>query len=364
MSEPLWVATPDALAAAVAAWQHREWLTVDTEFLRVDTYRSKLCLVQVGDGTSAWVVDVLAFDDLAPLFDALLNPAVIKVFHAASQDQEIFAQLTGRCPAPLFDTQIAAALLGLGDQLGYAGLVEKRRGIAVDKSLSRADWSKRPLSAAERAYAAADVTHLADLYPLLRDELQARGRLDWLTEDCARLSDPASYQARPEDAWQRLRGLPRLDAPAQRAVARLAAWREVEAEARNRPRGWIVDDDALYRLAERRPRTLAELASLNALPPKTLERQGSALLAAIAEAQNDPATPLAVDERPNAAQKERINRLRNTVNAHAEALGLPPGLLAPRAELDALLAEGANAPVRVLQGWRRAAVGEALLAAL
>jgi ribonuclease D len=359
-----WIDTAPTLAAAIDRWHGRDWLTLDTEFLRVDTYRPKLCLVQVGDGHDAWVIDAIAIVDLTPLFTRLADPATTKVLHAAAQDLEIFSQLTGSCPAPVFDTQLAAALLGKGDQLGYAGLVEKELSIVIDKSLARTDWSKRPLSAAQIAYAAADVTHLATIYPTLRAALTERGRLEWLQEDARRAVDPATYITAPQDAWQRLKGLARLDARAQQIAAMLAAWRESEAIIKNRPRGWILEDEALYRIAERQPATPEALAALNVLPPKTLERHSAALLAAVERGRAAPATLLASDERLNPGQKAQLNRLRDTVQNSARQLDVPPGLLAPRADLDALLLNGPTASVRALQGWRRQAVGDALLAAL
>src|SRR3546814_113419 len=241
------IQTPEALAAHAARWAQCAWLTIDTEFVRVDTYYPKLCLVQIGDPERAVCIDTLAFDDLTPLLDVLYAPTSINVFHAASQDLEILVRLRGNCPQPLFDTQIAATLLGIGDQIGYAGLIDKRLGITLDKSLSRTDWARRPLKDAELAYAAADVSHLATIYGALQDELAAAGRLGWLAEDCARLADASHYVTRPEDAWQRLRGLARMDARAQTVAAALAAWRETEAQNRDRPRKWIIDDDAIYR---------------------------------------------------------------------------------------------------------------------
>ena len=366
MSQPQsrthWIDTAPALDAALAQWQGRDWLTVDTEFLRIDTYRPTLCLIQIGDGRDAWVIDTIAITDLGPLFARLADPATVKVFHAASQDLEIFAQLTGACPAPVFDTQLAAALLGKGDQIGYAGLVEKELGVVIDKSLARTDWSKRPLSEAQIAYAAADVTHLATIYPTLLAALRTAGREEWLLEDAAHAVDPAAYETRPEDAWQRLKGLARLDVPAQRAAARITAWREREAIAKNRPRGWIVEDDLVYRMAERRPSSQIELAGLG-LPPKTLERHHEALLAAIAESAGDPRIALARDERLSPEQKARLAKLREVVQTTAQALGVPPGLLAPRADLDALLYDGDRAKARALTGWRRGVIGEALLKA-
>jgi len=360
MTATHWIDTPAALSEAIACWQGRDWLTVDTEFLRIDTYRPKLCLIQIGDGIDAWVIDTVALTDLSALFARLNEPGTVKVFHAASQDLEIFAQLTGTCPAPIFDTQLAAALLGKGDQLGYAALVSQELGIVIDKSLTRTDWSRRPLTGPEIAYAAADVTHLATIYPTLLAALKASGRESWLLEDAARAALPATYETRPEDAWQRLKGLARLEVPAQRAAARIAAWRETEAMAKNRPRGWIVEDELVYRLAERRPQNRAQLADLG-LPPKTFERHAEALLAAIAASHGDPQTALARDERLSPAQKAQLARLREVVQAAAQSLGVPPGLLAPRADLDALLYEGAAASARALTGWRRQVIGDALL---
>ncbi len=363
MTATHWIATPQALTDAIACWQGRDWLTVDTEFLRIDTYRPKLCLIQIGDGVDAWVIDCIALADLGALFARLNDAGTVKVFHAASQDLEIFAQLTDVCPAPIFDTQLAAALLGKGDQLGYAGLIEKELGIPIDKSLSRTDWSRRPLTAPEIAYAAADVTHLATIYPTLLASLRTAGREPWLLEDAARAADPASYDTKPEEAWQRLKGLARLDIVAQRAAARIAAWRETEAIAKNRPRGWIVEDELVYRLAERRPASRAQLVELG-LPPKTFERHCEALLAAIAASASDPQVALARDERLSPAQKTQLAQLREVVQATATNLGVPAGLLAPRADLDALLYDGATARARVLTGWRHEVIGKTLLSAL
>ncbi len=363
MTATHWIDTPAALANAITCWRDRDWLTVDTEFLRIDTYRPKLCLIQIGDGIDAWVIDTVALTDLGALFARLNDPGTVKVFHAASQDLEIFAQLTGSCPAPIFDTQLAAALLGKGDQLGYAALVMQELGIVIDKTLTRTDWSRRPLTGPEIAYAAADVTHLATIYPTLLAALRASGRESWMQEDAARAALPASYETRPEDAWQRLKGLARLDLPAQRAAAGIAAWRETEAIAKNRPRGWIVEDELVYRLAERRPQNRTQLSELG-LPPKTFERHADALLAAIAASASDSRTALARDERLSPAQKALLARLREVVQDSAQTLGVPPGLLAPRADLDALLYDGAAGKARALTGWRRGVIGEALLAAL
>ncbi len=363
MNTPL-ITAPEELQAAVQRWSRAPWLTVDTEFVRVDTYHARLCLIQIGDGTEAACIDAVALSDLSPLLELLESPDSIKVFHAPGQDLEILVRMRSRCPAPLFDTQIAATLLGIGDQIGYAGLVERRLGIPVDKSLSRTDWARRPLREAELAYAAADVSHLAAIYPVMQAELAACGRLGWLAEDCARQCEPGQYATDPADAWQRLKGMSRMGARAQVIAAALCAWREVEAQARDRPRKWIIEDDAIYRIAERRPQTAAELENLAVLPPRTRERHGEALLAVVAEANLLPERILAQEDDFEPEQKMRLKALQAQVQAQALALNLPVSFLAPKAELVALVREGAAAKVNVLRGWRREVLGADLLARL
>jgi ribonuclease D len=358
---PELIQEPDALLRAVERWSSSPFLALDTEFIRVDTYYPKLCLVQVGDEGATDLVDALAFDALDPLLDAIYAPGRVKLFHAAGQDLEILVRLRGQVPQPLFDTQIAATLLGYGDQIGYAGLIEKRLGITLDKSLSRTDWARRPLRPAELAYAAADVEHLAAIYPALQEELQVQGRIGWLAEDCVRLCDPAQYRTEPDDAWQRLRGLARLPAREQTVAAALARWREQEAQQRDRPRKWILDDDALYRLAQRRPQTQAELESLAVLPPKTAARHGAAVLAVIDAASREPERIHARDDEFDEAGKKRLKALQAKVAERAAALNLPAGYLAPRADLARLVRDGDGADVNVLRGWRREVCGAALL---
>ena len=356
----------DALAARIEGWQQRPWLALDTEFLREDTYHPILCLVQVGDGESDVCIDTLALgqDALKPLWSLLGNPSITKVLHAPSQDLEIFVRFGDDPVTPLFDTQIAAALLGHGDQLGYAALVDKMLGIKLDKSLTRTDWSRRPLTGPELAYAAADVRHLSEIHPQLREALAAQGRLAWLHEDCSRLADPVRYRNPPDEAWKRLKGLGRMAADAQPVAVALAGWRERIAQERDRPRKWILDDDALYRIAERAPRDLDALAALKVLPAKTIERHGEALTALVAAAQSAPAGPVLLDEQLSDGQKVLLKRLQECLRGIAEARNLPVSLIAPRADLEALVRFGAVADATVLQGWRRELAGDALLALL
>jgi ribonuclease D len=357
----VFIDTPSALAEHASRWAQASWLALDTEFVRVDTYYPKLCLVQVGDEHTSACVDVLALPDLSPLLRVINESRSVSVLHAASQDLEILVQLNGQVPAPLFDTQVAATLLGIGDQIGYAGLVEKRLGLPVDKSLARTDWSRRPLKDNEIAYAADDVRHLAQMYPSLRAELQERGRLAWLEEDCMRMNDPEQYRTHPEDAWRRLKGLQRLAPAEQTIAARLAAWREGEAQRRDRPRKWILEDDPIYQLAQRAPQSMQQLEDLKLLPPRTLERRGKALLEVIAQAREAPPMMLAHIEEMSPAQNAMIKKLQAAAAAKAQALGIPATYLASRADLGRLLRDGSKASIALLEGWRREVAGEELL---
>lgn len=358
----LLITEPAQLQEHCARWALQPWLAIDTEFVRVDTYHARPCLVQVGDGSTSACIDLIALGDLSPLMNLLHLPGVIKVLHSAGQDYEIFVQVSGDGPRPLFDTQIAATLLGFGDQIGYAGLIESLLGIAVDKSLSRTDWTRRPLREVELAYAAADVQHLAAVYPGLRQRLVDAGRLAWLEEDCARMAHPQQYRSNPAQAWQRLKGIARLPAGEQVVAAALAHWREEEAIARNRPRKWIIEDDAIYRIAQRRPQNLAQMEALKVLPPKTLDRHGAALLQVVARAVAEPVLALAVDEALDAAQKQTLQALQDELRRIAGELKLPPSFVAPRAALLALTLRRTTPEMPLMQGWRWAVAGERLRA--
>ncbi|HZP12767.1 MAG TPA: ribonuclease D [Nevskiaceae bacterium] len=355
------IASADQLAERAARWARAPWLALDTEFVRVDTYYPKLCLIQVSDGVGADCVDILALPQPKSLLAVLDDPGIVSVLHAASQDNEILVQLNGRVPSPIFDSQIAATLLGIGDQIGYAALVEKRLGIAVDKSLARTDWSRRPLKENEIAYAADDVRHLAQMYPALREELQQRGRLAWLEEDCARMNDPEQYRTHPQDAWKRLKGMQRLSPQEQSIAAALAAWRESEAQKRDRPRKWILDDEPIYKIAQRAPQNLAQLEALKVLPPKTLERHGKSLVEVVAKALAARGPAVAPVEELTGAQTSQLKKLQAVAQDCAAKLGIPASYLVSRSDLAELLRNGEHADIALLQGWRREAAGEDLL---
>lgn len=351
----IYVRDDSALAEHIRRWREREWLVLDTEFLREDTYFPKLALIQVSDGGVPVLVDVQALD-MAPLAALLREPKILKVFHSASQDLEVLTTLMGECPAPLFDTQVGAAMLGEAAQMGYAALVEKRLGVKLGKEFTRLDWTRRPLPEGALHYAADDVRHLAVLYPQLRDELSQRGRLAWLNEDCARQAQTARYVANPGTVWQRLKGMARLQTATQHRAARLAAWREKTAIERNRPRRWIAEDELIYALATRCPRTLDDLAALP-VTPKQVERYAAVWLELLAQPVTATA-PLKLETVWTPEQKSLIAGLNARVQNKAQELGIAAPLLGTRNDVEALVRNEASA---LTQGWRRAVIGEELL---
>lgn len=361
---PIFIDSAEQLATHLARWESADFLAIDTEFVREQTYYPILCLIQISDGGDNVCIDPLAIPDLEPLFELLRQSSAIKVFHAASQDLEIFVRLAGACPLPLFDTQIAAAMLGYGDQLGYAGLVSKMMDVQLDKSLSRTNWARRPLSEKELAYAADDVRYLAQIYPRLRDELQAKSRLDWHSQDCINLSRAERYRAVPDLEWRRLKGLARLSARAQNVAAAIAAWRETLAEERDRPRRWILSDEALYALAERQPERIEQLSDLLVLPPKIIEKHGSILISLIQETLSQDKPALIEETRADDTRKQLMKRVLDKARAIATDLNIPPSLLAPRADIEALVDKAGAADIALLKGWRREVAGDTLLSIL
>jgi ribonuclease D len=359
------VTTPEQLGAAVFRLQGASRLAIDTEFMRERTYYPQLCLVQVATESDCYLVDPLAGLDLAPLHALLADRSKLKILHAARQDLEVLLLTGGAVPAPDFDTQVAAALLGLPPQCGYADLVARRLGHSIDKGQTRTDWSRRPLTPAQLAYAADDVHHLLQLHAELAAELDARGRGEWLREDCAALEDPALYRTEPADAWRRLKGLGHLGPQEQAAARALARWREERAIASDKPRAWILADEALYALAAQAPASLADLERVAALPPAVIRNRGEELLGLIATARgaSDSAGTVPAPQRPTPEQTRRIGRLQHEVRAVATDLGVSPEVLAARREVEALVL-GAPGSSVLLRGWRRAVVGERLLALL
>ena len=362
MRDATLVTTPEQLDAAVFRLQGARRFAIDTEFMRESTYSPQLCLVQVASDSDCYLVDPLAGIDLAPLLATLTDRDKPKILHAARQDLEVLLNAGGHIPGPVFDTQVAAALLGLPPQVGYAELVARQLGHSIDKAQTRTDWSRRPLSDAQLAYAADDVHHLLQLHSELTAALESSGRMAWHTEECASLEEPRLYRTEPADAWRRLKGLGRLR-PVEQSIARaLAAWREQRAIASDKPRGWILSDEMLYALATAAPGTGAELEQVRSLPPATIRKRGEELLELIQAARQSSgdASHPPVAQRPAPEQTRRIGQLQQRVKDVAAGLGISPEGLATRRDVEGMVL-GSPANSALLRGWRRDVIGAQLV---
>lgn len=337
------------------------FIAVDTEFMRETTYWPKLCLIQAAGPDEAAVIDPLAEGlDLKPFLELMADAKIEKVFHAARQDVEIFNNL-GVIPKPLFDTQIAAMAAGFGEQIAYDAIVRQMLRIDIDKSSRFTDWSRRPLSQAQLDYAAADVVHLAALFPILRQKLEREGRLAWVEEEMADLVDPSNYDMSPENAWRRLK--PRRHAPKYLAVFKgVAAWRERMAQTRDQPRGRILKDEAIDEIATQTPMDADALNRLRSVPKGYANSKfGPDLLAAVREALADPEAHAPAVERPKSGPQPQgtgavVELLKVLLKARAEEAGVASKLIATVADLEKIAADD-QADTPALQGWRREAFG-------
>ena len=361
----IYIDTAAALAEFCAQIESARWIALDTEFVREKTFYPRLCLIQIATEDTVACIDPLAITDLGPLLAILYNSDVMKVMHAARQDMEMFYHLRGELPRPVFDTQLAAPLLGLKEQMGYAALVESILGVQLNKAHTRADWSHRPLSQAELEYAADDVRYLAALYPLLRDSLAEKGRLQWLDSDFAELSEPALYANPPEDGWLRVKGLQRLRGHQLSVAQDLAKWRESTAQQQDRPRSWILRDENLLDLARLQPKNKTELTQLRGLHEQSAARHGEAMLRIISEAQNHPPIPVPEAHQTvplSEAQEAVVDVLLAVIRKLSAEHAIHPSVIASRKHVEQLVQGDASASV--LHGWRRQMVGEILLAVL
>ncbi|WP_208247209.1 ribonuclease D (plasmid) [Rhizobium sp. T1470] len=359
------IETTADLEAACKELAKSEFITIDTEFLRETTFWPELCLIQMASPTTEVLVDPLAKGlDLTPFFELMANPAVLKVFHAARQDIEIIYNRGGLIPHPIFDTQVAAMVCGFGDSVSYDQLVSRTKGVQIDKSSRFTDWSRRPLSEKQLDYALADVTHLRDVYLYLKAELEREGRSSWLREEMDILEARETYDMHPDDAWQRLKM--RLRKPQELAILKyVAAWREREARSRNVPRSRVLKDDAIYEIAQQQPKDAEALGRLRTIP-KGWER--SATGGAVVEAVN-AALALPKAEMPHAPRQTQppegaaaaAELLKVLLKLISEKHGVAPKVIANSEDLDKIAAEGENAEVAALHGWRRELFGEPAL---
>jgi ribonuclease D len=330
-------------------------LGIDTEFMREKTYFAELCLVQLSIGPRIFCADPLGAANLESFWSALT--ACEWVLHSGRQDMEVIYQASGKMPARLFDTQVAAALLGFAPQLGYAGLVSELFQVDLDKSHTRADWSRRPLSDEVLRYAAEDVQFLLPAYEELRQRLDKLGRYDWAVQDSLDLLDRSLYEVDPSQAVERVKGARNMKGVAHAAAVRLAEWREREALKRNRPRQWILRDAVLLEIAQSRPASRNALLKINDLAESTVARAGEQILEAIAAAENDRADYVP-PARPDESEKSMLKKLLHVVAECASELGINAEIVAPRKELAAAVSGKRDS--RVFRGWRRALVGSSL----
>ena len=358
------VTTSTELLAALDRLRSADFVALDTEFMRESTYFPKLCLIQAAAGDACAVLDPLALPDLEPLWQFLGDRQRTKVLHAARQDLEVFATATrDPVPGPIFDTQIAAALLGYPAQIGYGSLVAERLGHTLAKGHTRTDWTRRPLTPEQLQYAEDDVRYLVPLYLDLRDALQAAGRLDWLYEETRELEQLDLHRTDPDAAWRRLKGLDRLQ-PQQRATAKLLAqWREATAIKHDKPRGWILADDALREIAERLPTSIRDLEGIRNLPPGVVRRRGEEFMALIERGRSDAANEAAASNppRPQPQQLALVSKLMSVARETAERAKINAELLATRRDIEQLVFS--RRTEHLLSGWRRELIGEPLLAA-
>ena len=357
--------TTEALAAACQRAARHPFITIDTEFIRETTFWPELCLVQFATTEEAVLVDPLADGiDLKPLFDLLSDTALVKVFHAARQDIEIFFKLSGAIPEPIFDTQVAAMVCGFGDAIAYDQLVKRITGAAIDKSSRFTDWRQRPLSEKQLSYALADVTHLCDVYTDLDTRLKEENREHWVREEMGVLTARETYDLHPEDAWQRLKL--RVRKPIELQIMKnVAAWREREARNRNQPRRRILKDDAVYEIAQQQPQSPEALGKLRSLN-RGIERSPFAepLVKAVTDALALDKSALPPVPRPPASPEgtsAAVDLLRVLLKLTAEQHGVAQKIIATADDLEQIAICGADADVAALKGWRREIFGEQAL---
>ena len=351
------ITTSEALAELCARLAKSDFVAVDTEFMRENTYWPELCLVQIADSTEAAAIDPLAPGlDMTPLLDLLTaNEDVLKVFHAGGQDVEIIYNLTGRTPHPIFDTQVAMMAVSQSEQIGYSNLVESWLGMAVDKGARFTDWSRRPLTERQIEYAIGDVTHLATIFPKLLKKLIRTGRGHWLDIEMEKLADPENYRTDPQTAWQRIKAAGRNPAVLGRLKA-LAAWREDEAQRKNLPRGRIVRDETLADIASHPPKVQADLAKVRGLSTGWKDNEIGKRLMAVLEA----ATPLSDAEMPPRTPRGAplgkegalvADLLKLLLKIRSREIDVASRLLARSDDLE-LLAAGVREGLAILEGWR------------
>ncbi|MEE3507557.1 MULTISPECIES: ribonuclease D [unclassified Pseudomonas] len=364
-----WIRDDASLAQHCREWQSLPFVALDTEFMRVDTFYPIAALLQIGDGARAYLIDPLLINDWRPMCALLENPAVIKVVHACSEDLEVLLRLTGSLPAPLFDTQLAAAYLNLGFSMGYSRLVQEVLGIDLPKGETRSDWLQRPLSETQISYAAEDAVHLAEVYSILQPKLSEEKHA-WLLDDGAELVANLRRETDPDELYREAKLAWKLSRSQLAVLRELCAWREREARARNLPRNRVIREHSLWPLAKTQPDNLSALAKIEDMHPKTVRQDGEFLIDLIKKSASLPPDqwPQALPEPLPIEAAAVLKTLRVIGQQQAERLNMAPELMLRKKTLEALLKSGyPNGPYQLpdsLRGWRRELMGQALLDSL
>ena len=359
----MYIDDQDSLESFAERARSARVLAVDTEFLREKTYYPKLCLVQLSADDEVAVVDPFAVGSLDPLIPLFSDPAIVKVFHAGRQDLEIVLHETGMLPAPVFDTQVAAALLGHTQQIGLASLVHAELGVQLRKTDSFTDWSCRPLSESQMRYAAEDVVHLPKLYAKMKGKLESLGRLDWLRHDFEELSDEGIYRVDERERYRRLKRSNQLSRRQLAAAREMAAWREIQAQTRNIPRKWVLTDEQIVEACKREPRSIDDLYMVRGMREKLPVPDARTLVKLVASALDSPPDVWPEPDRPGKSERNvdfQIDLMTALVRLRAKENGIAVPTLASHDDL-AKVARGYRDDVELLRGWRRTIVGEELL---
>ena len=357
-----YIDSDEALARYCAALGEASYCAIDTEFIRESTYYAELALIQIGSGDQFACIDPLAINDFKPFAELLVRPDLVKVFHSSSQDLEILYQKFAAVPAPVFDTQLAAAVLGYNHQISYADLVQQLCGVTLEKKHTRANWKRRPLSEDELDYAMDDVRYLLSIYEQLHEQLQTSRRAGWLERDLRDITDPEKYQVDMEQLWKRLKGVQKLKGEKLQIASDLCRWREQQAQRRNRPRRWILKDDTIIEIARHQPDSIESLSRIRELGDKTIQRNGDQLLRIVAQAQSVDAEHWPRPDRVESLSKHQLalgDCLMALCRVIAEQNQIALATLVTRKDIDSLILNPKSS--RLTQGWRFTMAGEKLL---
>jgi len=364
MTDEVYIKTSEQLHEFCQQIKGAPHLAIDTEFMREKTYYPQLCLIQVASDDHIACIDPIAIKDLTPLWDIILDENTVKIFHAARQDLELIYNILKQIPKPIFDTQIAATLLGLGDQIGYATLVKAILNVDLDKSQTRTDWSQRPLDPEQIKYAANDVRYLVQSYSSVITQLTKQNRLDWLKIDFKQLSDSKLYDNNFQNCWQKVSGKQKLKGNTLGVLQTLSAWREQRAQEKNLPKKWVMKDDILIGLAMKRPKNKVQLAKIRGLNTDTISSIGDKLLSLINDTEHATPERQNIPGKLSPEQDALIDSLMSVLRLRAFEEKISPAMIANRKDLDKLILEPDNTELAINQGWRKQVAGDSLLAFL